>query len=144
MSKFDFIGRIVFQVIRGLSSDAENDTILRKILGEIFTSTIQALQDLRQSGDTLMGHLEQCFDNLSPRLVNEESNLLSESIKCPIMVLGKNCVEGIQDFCSAHIVFIFMVTNNWQITLYLQKIHLQNHIFYSIILSWPVLHQKIS
>lgn len=105
MSKFDFIGRIVFKVIRGLSSDAENDTILRKILGEIFTSTIQALQDLRQSGDTLMGHLEQCFDNLSPRLVNEESNLLSESIKCPIMVLGKNCVEGIQDFCSAHIVF---------------------------------------
>lgn len=77
------------EVIRGLSSDAENDTILRKILGEIFTSTIQALQDLRQSGDTLMGHLEQCFDNLSPRLVNEESNLLSESIKCPIMVLGE-------------------------------------------------------
>lgn len=70
--------------------------MLRKTLGEIFTSTIQALEDLKQSGDMLLGHLEQCFDNLSPRLVNEESNLLSESIKCPIMVLGKNHVEGIQ------------------------------------------------
>ncbi|XP_061175519.1 uncharacterized protein LOC133184451 [Saccostrea echinata] len=76
-------------VIQGLSSDAENDSILRMRLGEIYVSTLQALHDLKQSGDTLLDHLDHCFPSLITNLENEQSKLLSKNMTCPIMVLGE-------------------------------------------------------